>query len=211
MNDSSIALAPDLSDYFGEAVRETLRARRVDATLHAREYLTSLLCSYARPGEASPAFDRPVTLLFQEALESTAPDRFARLRKLGDGVLYAVGFFRKHLEQRGADPAYVESVGSAAYSHAAAMLRVPVARPARGEPEHDGRGAAAPDVLRELAEGFRAFGAVLRDIAEGTLLAGPRDERTIVKLYERWLETGSSRVASELSGLGVLPSRGGRA
>lgn len=205
MSDSSIALAPDISEYFGEAVRETLRARRVDATLHAREYLTSLLCSYARPGEASPAFDRPVTLLFQEALESTAPDRFARLRKLGDGVLYAVGFFRKHLEQRGADPAYVESVGSAAYSHAAAMLRAPAVRAPRAEAE------AAPDVLRELAEGFRVFGSVLRDIAEGTLLAGPRDERTIVKLYERWLETGSSRVASELSGLGVLPSRGGRA
>ena len=45
-------------------------------------------------------------------------------------------------------------------------------------------------------------------VSEGTLVAGPRDERSIVRLYERWLKTGSARLAEELGVHGIIPGRG---
>ena len=130
---------------------------------------------------------------------AAGPERFRRLRALGDHSLYALGFFGGHIELKGVDRGYVSSVGSTAYSHAAAMLRTR----ARAQ-----RSSREPDVLSELAAKFDRFAAVLADVAEGTLACGARDERSVVKLYERWLKTGSSRLAEELGARGIVPTRG---
>lgn len=200
MSDSpTIAIAPNITDYFHEVISDAIRVQKVDATDAAASYLVGLLCDYAHPDdEAGTTFGRPLTFMLHEALEAIGADRFRRLRALGDHTLYALGFFSGHMEQRGVDRAYVSSVGATAYNHAAAMMR----RKARVDP------GGPPDVLAELAAKFDRFAAVLRDVSEGTLAAGPRDERSIVRLYERWLRTGSSRLAEELGARGIVPSRG---
>jgi hypothetical protein len=195
----TIAIAPNITVYFHEVISDAIRVRKVDATDAAATYLVGLLCDYAHPTEETEStFSRPLTFLLHEALEAIGPERFRRLRALGDHALYALGFFGGHIEQRGIDKGYVSSVGATAYTHAAAMMRLK----AKAEPK------AVPDVLSELAAKFDRFAAVLRDVAEGTLVAGPRDERSIVKLYERWLKTGSARLAEELGARGIVPTRG---
>lgn len=194
----TIAIAPNITQYFHEVISDAIRVRKVEATDAAATYLVGLLCDYAHPTEETGStFSRPLTFLLHEALEAIGPERFRRLRALGDHALYALGFFGGHIEQRGVDKAYVSSVGATAYTHAAAMVRLK----ARAEPK-------GPDVLSELAAKFDRFAAVLRDVAEGTLVCGPRDERSIVKLYERWLKTGSARLAEELGARGIVPTRG---
>jgi hypothetical protein len=195
----TIALAPNITEYFQEVITDAIRARKVDATEAAATYLVGLLCEYAHPtDETGSAFSRPLTFALHDALEAIGAERFRRLRLLGDHSLYAVGFFGSHIEQRGGDKGYVRKVGTTAYAHAAAMMR----------PRARARLAEAPDVLSELAEKFDRFAAVLGEVAEGTLVSGARDERSIVKLYERWLRTGSSRLAEELGARGIVPSRG---
>lgn len=195
----TIAIAPNITVYFEEVISDAIRARKVDATRAAATYLVGLLCEYAHPDEETGAsFDRPLTFALEDALAAMGADRFRRLRALGDHALYAVGFFGGHIEQRGVDKGYVASVGATAYSHAASMVRSPLARERPAE----------PDVLREMATKFERFAAVLGDVAEGTLVCGPRDQRSVVKLYERWLKTGSSRLAEELGARGILPTRG---
>jgi hypothetical protein len=49
---------------------------------------------------------------------------------------------------------------------------------------------------------------VLRDVAEGTLASNARDQRSVLRLYERWLKTGSARLAEELGVHGIIPGRG---
>lgn len=194
----TIAIAPDITAYFQEVISDAIRVRHVDATDAAATYLVSLLCSFTHPDEeAGASFQRPLTFLLHDALESTGAERFRRLRTLGDHALYALGFFGGHIEQKGVDRRYVSSVGSSAYTHAAAMLRT------RAKAERE----RAPGVLSELAAKFDSFAAVLADVAEGTLACGARDERSIVKLYERWLRTGSSRLAEELGARGIVPTR----
>jgi hypothetical protein len=196
----TIAIAPNITQYFQEVISDAIRARQVEATDAAATYLVSLLCSFTHPDEsAGHGFDRPLTFLLHDALEASGAERFRRLRALGDHALYALGFFGGHIEQRGVDRGYVSSVGSTAYTHAAAMLR----RKARAE-----RKDGVPDVLSEMAAKFDRFAAVLADVAEGTMAPLAHDERSIVKLYERWLKTGSSRLAGELGARGIMPTRG---
>ena len=200
MTQSSIAIAPDISQYFQEVVADAIRVRHVDATEAATSYLVGILCEYAHPNEETGStFNRPLTFVLRDAMEATGAERFRRLRTLGDHVLYALGFFGGHIELKGIDRGYVVTVGATAYEHAAAMLRL------RQPKETSPPGGIC--VLSELATKFERFTEVLRDVAEGTLACGARDQRSIVKLYERWLKTGSARLAEELGARGIIPTR----
>lgn len=196
----SIAISPSISQYFEGIVADAMKARQIDATAAALSYIVGVLCDFAHPDEdAGGALSQPLTFLLRDALDAPGPERFRRLRALGDGVLYAMGFFGDHIDLRGADRGYVVVVGRAAYDNAAAMLR-------HGQ---GSRAAQGPDVLAEISMKFERFVDVLADVADGTLACGARDERSVVKLYERWLKTGSSRLAEELGARGIVPTRGG--
>lgn len=191
----NIAISPSVAEYFCSVVDDALRSRNVQASPAASQYVVGVLCDFARPSEdADSPFSKPLTFQLRDALEAPFAERFRRLRALGDGVLYAVGFFGGHIELRGIDRKYVMHVGSSAYQNAAAMLQAPGRGPKFG-------------VLEELAVKFDEFVDVLTEVAEGALAMGARDERGIVKLYERWLRTGSSRIAEELGARGIIPTR----
>lgn len=191
----SIAISPSIAEYFGSVVDDALRSRNVQASPAASQYVVGVLCDFARPGDnAESPFSKPLTLQLREALDAPFAERFQRLRVLGDGVLYAVGFFGGHVELRGLDRRYVMQVGSSAYTNAAAMLHTP------GKTNKF-------DVLEELATKFDEFVNVLTEVAEGALAMGARNEQGVVKLYERWLKTGSSRIAEELGARGIIPTR----
>lgn len=194
---ASIAIAPSMNQFFHEVVADALKARRVETSTEATGYLVSLLCEYAHPGEeAHVPFSKPLTFLLRDALEAEGPERLHKLRSVGDGVLYAIGFFGEHLTQRGADRKYIEQVGASAYQHAAAMLRL------RSRSEKN-------SIFSELSVKFERFSAVLGDVAEETIGTMVRDSQSLVKVYERWLRTGSSRLAGELGMHGIVLSRGG--
>jgi hypothetical protein len=187
-----------MSIYFQEVVGEALRSRNVEATEAASSYLVDLLCEYAHPDEqAGSTLSQPLTFLLRDALEASGPERFQRLRGLGDGVLYVVGFFGGHIDSKGLHRGYIVNVGSTAYREAAAMLR----RSARV-------GGQGPDVLTELASKFERFAEVLGEVADTALASNARDPRAVIKLYERWLRTGSNRLAEELGARGLIPTRG---
>lgn len=193
----AITVSPSMTHFFREVVDEALRVRNVTATEAAATYLVGLLCAFAHPDEqAGSTFSQPLTFLLRDALEATGAERFQRLRSLGDGVLYGVGFFGGHIDLKGIDRGYVVGVGSTAYHHAAAMLRL------------NARAGQGPDVLSELAENFERFVSVLNDVADSALASSARDERSVLRLYERWLRTGSSRLAEELGARGLVPTRG---
>ncbi len=202
----TIVAAQSVAHFFGEVVEDAMRSRRIDATDGATRYLVALLADYAHPhGRVGEALDRPLTLLFEEAVR--VPDlaeRFERLRMLGDGVLYGCGFFSDHFQARGVDPKYLHGLGTRAYGAASDMLRLgsdPGASSATGD--HMGQ-----DLFGELAANFEAFVEVLADVADATIAMGAESPRGLLKVYERWLKTGSVRLATALTSRGVVPTRG---
>ncbi len=195
----TIVAAQSVSHFFGDVVEDSIRLRGIEATDGATRYLVALLADYAHPDRrAGEALERPITLLFDEALRAPDPaERFERLRTLGDGVLYGCGFFGDHFEARGVDPRYLHGLGTRAYGTVSSMLR-------RGPDE------CGPDLFAELAQKFDAFVAVVTDVADTTIAMGTQTSRGVLKIYERWLKTGSDRLASALTSRGVVPTRGAR-
>jgi hypothetical protein len=199
----TIVAAHSVSHFFFEAVEEAMRLQRVDATDGAMRYLVALLADYVHPDRrAGEALERPLTLLLDEALHAPDPaDRFQRLRVIGDGILYGCGFFGDHFEARGVDSKYLRGLGTRAYDEAGSMLRrLPGDRPT----------ASGPDLFAELAGSFDAFVGVLADVADGAVATTVESSRGMLKVYERWLKTGSDRLAAALTSRGVVPTRGTR-
>ena len=193
---SRLDLSGNLEGFFHDVVDDAMRQKQVAATEPAELYLVSLLADYARPdARSNETLERPLTLLLDEALNAPPQERFERLRVLGDGVLYVSGFFAQHLETRGVEVRYVTSLGARAYDSAGRMLR----------------GAAndnAPDLFFELAENFTQFAKLLNAVAEKLSLASAPSSLGLLKLYERWLKTGSEELGSELVQRGLVPVRG---
>ena len=195
----NILPASSVSGFFGEVVEDAMKARRVEATDGATRYLVALLADYAHPREeAEDALDRPLTLLLDEALHAMDPaERFQRLRVIGDGVLYGCGFFGDHFEARGVDPKYLHGLGTRAYGAASSMLRI-------------GQDEAGPDLFGELAQKFEVFVEVVAEVADATIAMGTASSKGLLRVYERWLKTGSERLASALTSRGVMPTRGAK-
>jgi hypothetical protein len=199
----TIVAAHTVSHFFSEAVEDAMRLQRVDATDGAVRYLVALLGDYVHPDRrAGETLERPLTLLFDEALHAPDPaDRFQRLRIIGDGILYGCGFFGDHFEARGVDAKYLRGLGTRAYGAAGSMLR---------PPPGDNPAVRGPDLFAELAENFDAFVGVLADVADATVATSVESSRGLLKVYERWLKTGSDRLATALTSRGVVPTRGPR-
>lgn len=191
---ADIDVSTNIDFYFEQIVHDAIVSRQVEATDAAQHYLVGLLSDYAR-GEQPGALDRPLTFQLRDALEARGAERFQRLRSIGDGVLYLLGFFSDSLTRRGADRRYVMKVGSSAYGHASAMLRM-------------GGSANTVDVLDELARKYDGFVAVVRDVADG-VLTSVRDDTALLQVYERWQRTGSTRLAQRLVSSGLCPVKGG--
>jgi hypothetical protein len=203
----TILAANSVTGFFHEVVEDAMKARRVDATDGATRYLVALLSDYAHPGEeAGEALERPLTLLLDEALHvPDAGERFERLRVIGDGVLYGCGFFGDHFEARGVDPRYLHGLGTRAYGAASSMLRHgPVLAHASADDE------GGQDLFGELSEKFEAFVQVVAEVADATIAMGTASAGGLLRVYERWLKTGSERLASALTSRGVMPTRGAR-
>jgi hypothetical protein len=188
-------LSADVRTFFTEVFAEARRAQPVKATTAAERYMIGLLADYARPQTAATE-PKPYTFLLEEALKSQSAERFDRLRSLGDRVLYTSGFFRTHLEQRGVEVDYVERVGARAYDAASAMLK-------SAHLGCDNPGSL--DVLHELAEHFKEFAILLNEVADVLLARSAQTPGSLVRVYERWLKSGSGALADALAKRGLVP------
>jgi len=196
----TIVATGSISGFFHEVVEDAIKSRRLDVTDGAATYVVSLLADFARPDvRAEATLDRPLTFLLDEALHTVEPaERFERLRSLGDGVLYSCGFFADHFAARGLDARYIRGIGTTAYGTASSML-------------HAKSDDAPMDIFGELAAKFDSFVQVVAEVADFTVARGASlGSRGLLKIYERWLKTGSERLAQELSSQGLVPTRGAK-
>ncbi len=200
--DLRVATEVSLDGFFREALSVALVERKVAATPPTEHYLVALLADFAHPDElAQETFERPLSVLLAEALNLTGRERFDRLRTLGDAVLYTSGFFLEHLKNRGVRLGYVSSLGARAYDGAASMLR----KADRGS----GEGARAPELFEELADNFTPYAEVFATLADGLLARSAHGSSGALRIYEKWLETGSLELSRALAARGITPVRGG--
>ena len=175
------------AEYFKELVSSALARQHLQAADLTEYYLVNLLCQYIRlDGRGDTEHGEPLAVRLARALESDGSEQRARLRSLGDFSLFMSGFFSDSFTRRVVDVDYYVSMGEYAYGSLS-----------RREVD------AFSEVFAELARKFVGFTDVLADISERTALAKHTD---LLRLYEKWLRTGSDRDGQRLFERGILPN-----
>jgi hypothetical protein len=174
-------------EYFKELVDGALEHQRVGATEHTAFYVVQLLAGFMQQpvNEATDA-DEPLAIRLARALESGGVRQRLGLKQVGDLSLFISGFFSDSLTRKLVDVDYYVSIGGYAYH---ALSRV----------END----VFSSVFAELGDKFVAFVDVLSEVSERTSCASNGD---LLRLYERWLKTGSPRSGQLLVERGVVPN-----
>lgn len=176
------------AQYFKELVEAAVARQRLDVGELTSFYLVNLLCGFVRleRGPGATLDDEPLAMRLAQALDSGGHEQRARLRSLGDVSLFVSGFFSDSLSRKPVDIDYYMSMGEYAY---ASLSR-------SGE-------AAFAGVFGELASKFCSFVDVLTDVSERSALTSNTD---LLRLYERWLRTGSRRDSQLLAKKGIVPN-----
>ena len=118
------------------------------------------------------------------ALQTGGTEQRTRLRSLGDFSLFTGRFFSDSLSRRHVDVDYYVSMGAYAW----------IAEP---------RGGCVPGSVRRVSRKFVGFSDVLADISERTALTSNND---LLRVYEKWLRTGSARDGQRLIERGIVPN-----
>lgn len=176
------------AEYFKDLVASSLARQHIHAADLTEYYLVNLLCQYVRLDAAAAAREdgEPLAVRLARALQSAGSEQRARLRSLGDFSLFMSGFFSDSFRRRLVDVDYYVSMGEYAYG-------------SLGKRDED----AFSEVFTELATKFVGFTDVLADISERTALSSHTD---VLRLYEKWLRTGSERDGQRLVDRGILPN-----
>jgi hypothetical protein len=176
------------AEYFKELVDSALARQHVQAGDLTTYYLVNLLCQFVRPeARGGNALDaEPLAIRLTRALQTGGSEQRARLRSLGDFSLFMSGFFSDSFQRRTVDVDYYVSMGEYAYGSLSRRDEDTFA-----------------EVFGELANKFVGYMDVLADISERTAVTSSGD---LLRLYEKWLRTGSSRDGRRLVNRGIVPN-----
>jgi hypothetical protein len=195
--DEQLITETSLEEYFQSSISDALENQKLKAGADTVHYVVSLLTSFARSEqlfERTPdgVMIRPLALLYAEAVEGTTVDERNRaLRRLGDVALFISGVFSQSLNRCAVDIDYYVAMGGSAYSYLSDMMRG----------THRGRAMSA--IYDELSSKFVDFVDVLGEVSEANACNNDAD---VLRQYEIWLRTGSTRAAGRLRAAGIQPS-----
>lgn len=185
---SKIEADTTLFDYFHLRVTEAWEELDLDLSGDTTLYLTTLLVDRARADAPRPE-GPTLAELHARAAQAPPAERARTYRELGDRSLYTVGYFEESLSRSTVGSRYYCEMGAAAYHQVDKVFKRWFAN-------------AFGAVFEELSGGFRECVRVLRRVRDEV-----DDEPDIImRLYDHWLQTGSSQAAARLRERGlVLP------
>ncbi len=177
-------------EFFKEQVEAACERQNVVAQPLTSYYVVYLLTDFTHLGASAAgeamASDEPLALRLARAVQrGGGVDQRLALRQVGDLSLFISGFFSDSLRRSLVDIDYYVSLGGFAY----------------------GSLATSDDVLSpifaELSDKFVRFVDVLTEVSERSSLTSDSD---ILRLYEKWLRTGSRRNGNLLAERGIVPN-----
>ncbi len=174
-------------EYFKEVVEKVMARQNFRSSELSSFYLVKLLENFVAIERCEAGPEATIAELYCEALRSRGRARFTKLKLTGDVALFVSGFFADSIVRRRVELDYYMRMGGTAYGRAAGLSP---------------RDAGA--VFVELSQKFRRFVDVLNEVSEESALT---DAPSILRLYGRWLESGSERSKRLLEREGILLDR----
>ncbi len=183
-----------VKEFFRDLLQRAMENQRAQVQPFTELYVVNLLHEYLLSEALYVQADdgsyqqKPLAFLLKEALEEAGPARLHMLRRLGDTSLFVSGFFPDSLARRSrlVDVDYYIAMGGRAYDAVGSL-------------------AGQRDLWGELSTRFRLLVDLLNEVSDRTLAS---TNAGLVRLYERWMKTGSERLASLLARQGVVPRKG---
>jgi hypothetical protein len=176
-------------EFFKDQVERACRRQNVQPHPATAYYVVSLLAAFAHLGSGAAgeamASNEALGVRLLRALQSGGTDQRTGLRQVGDVSLFISGFFSDSLRRSLVDIDYYMSIGGYAYGSLSRDAGDPLA-----------------ETFEELAAKFGAFVDVLAEVSERASLTSNKD---LLRLYERWLRTGSKRNGDLLVERGLVP------
>jgi len=186
----------NLTEYFMNSVGAAMESNNVSVDEHTAHYIVNLLTLFSRSealyeeSREGPGI-RPLALMLADAAQApTDEQRQHVLQRLGDISLFVAGFFSDGLQHSPVDVDYYINMGGGAYRTLSIHVRGTI------------RGRVFAEVFSELGEKFHDIVDVLNEVRD---TARPPSDEQILRLYEVWLRTGSTRAERLLGELGVQP------
>ena len=187
--DPPVLSSQPIKDFFRDLLQRAMENQRAQVQPLTELYVVNLLHEYLLSevlyvqSEDGRLEQKPLAFLLKEALEEAGPARMHMLRRLGDTSLFVSGFFPDSLARRSSlvDVDYYIAMGGRAYDAVGTL-------------------AGHRDLWSELSGRFRLLVDLLNEVSERTLAS---TNAGLVRLYERWMKTGSERLATLLARQGV--------
>jgi hypothetical protein len=188
---SFLFISPE--EHFTEVVKEACVQRQVKTQPHIEAYLVHLLKHYLdsknlhRPSPDDTTEKPPETFaeMYLLAMNSENPRKKELMRSVADRALYLTGFFADSFHRKIVDIDYYVEIGSAAYSNLSSWTR------------EDGLAL----VFNTFSKRFSEYVDVLNYISEKSLV---QSDQNVLRLYDRYLRTGSDLAREKLTELGVV-------
>lgn len=181
-------------EFFCHRVETAFSKLKFNPLPQSRDYLVGLLEHFMIsrnlfPMDEESGRTRRETLaeMYLKAQNAPAPVRVDLLKKLGDSSLYISGFFGDSLSRKIVDIDYYVDMGGVAYSALATTAS-------------DER---MSQVFNEFSSRFTAFVDALTFISQEALIQSNED---LLKLYDRYMATGSRLAEGQLLEKGLLNS-----
>src|SRR2546421_3259849 len=184
--------AQSIHDFFRELLTLAIENQRTRVQQATELYLATLLSGFLHTesllvrDEEGTLDRKPLALMLKDALDEEGVARAQALRRLGDTSLFVSGMFSESLSSSLVDVGYAIAMGSRAYDALGDVA------------ERHGRGARS--LWDELSEKFSQLVEVLNEVSERTLTSS---NAGLLRIYEKWMKTGSVRIATLLAEHGV--------
>lgn len=181
-------------EFFKESVRKAFISRKVETYPYVETYLIKLLQHYldARnlfdyDAHQSESMRKPKTLaeLYLIATNAERTKKVELLKKLADKSLYMSGFFGDSFDRKIIDVDYYAEMGRASYRTLASST-----------PED-----TMAKVYGVFSEKFVQFMDVLAYISQNSFI---QSNQSVLRLYDRYLRTGSDLAKEKLVEIGVF-------
>ncbi|HPI40807.1 MAG TPA: hypothetical protein PLJ21_08370 [Pseudobdellovibrionaceae bacterium] len=186
--EGSIIIHPE--GHFKELVREGLEKRRIDTYPQIESYLVQVLESHMSVGNLfqfndSSKDSSTYAELYLKAINADLPIKREILKKMGDRSLYLCGFFSDSLQRKIIDVDYYIEMGVLAFDSLSKVVKEDT----------------VVKVYSVISKRFIEFVDVLEYISHKFLL---NDNQDLLRLYEKYLKTGSDLARESLIESGVI-------
>ena len=190
--------ADALRQWFNDILRSAAEQHRLDLDEHTEAYVVDLLARFTERGalkteQDQDLLEQPLAIQVLRARSAETTRRFQIMRQVGDVSLYLTGFFGERVDAGVIDRSYYVDMGSGAYRQAAGAVAGGSDNPFRR-------------LYEVLAARFVDLMLVLNEVSERCF----RADTDVLRLYDRYLATGSERLVARLAQMGVAVGTGPR-